>query len=107
MSPKKPITDYRIPIPESWNEALMFFFHDKHKLFNLVILVYALVISPFIIFTKNNPEMHALREVSIAGITTWSTIQFIQFGNTILLCLGIIHANYLLHILWEKIRGKQ
>lgn len=100
-------TNEHIPVPQTWSETLMYFLHDKFKIFNTIVLCYALVISPFIIFSKNSPELNTVKQLDILGVTTHSTLQFIMFGNTIFMSLVVIHANYLLHILWSYLKNKK
>jgi len=110
MPPKKiesVDTDSHIILPRTWQETLMYFLHDKFKIFNTIVLLYALVISPFIIFSKNSPELNTVKEINLYLLTTYSTLQFIMFGNTIFMALVVIHANYLLHILWSYLKNKK
>jgi len=100
-------TDTHVVLPQTWQETLMYFLHDKFKIFNTIVLCYALIISPFIIFSKNSPELNTVKQLDVLGFTTHSTLQFIMFGNTIFMSLVVIHANYLLHIIWSYLKTKK
>lgn len=110
MSPKNlhsNSTNPQIPIPNNWKQASINFMHDKYKFFNFIILVFAVAAGSFIIFSTSTKELNMVQEIEIVGIKTYSTLQFIMLGNIIALSSMIIHANYLLHILYEHIRKKQ
>ncbi len=104
---KKNQTENNIPVPNTWKQASINFMHDKYKFFNLIILLFAVAAGSFIIFSTSTKELNVVQSIEFFGIKTYSTLQFIMLGNIIVLSYIIIHANYLLHILYEHIRKKK